>query len=397
MKRILSLFLALAALCSLAACGEKEPPEPPVPNVIRDLLEVEPEETLLTVDGNELSVGVYLYQFLYTCQRLSQYYGDYLLDEEGNFLWDQDMGDGTTVLDLLRDATEANALSYAVVENLSKTHGVELTEENQAELDESLQRYVEEAGGEEAYREELGRMGLTWDDNLRLARGYYYYLNLLDRCVTPDSDLYITDDVLYANEEITEDSVMADHILFRTGEDEEQNQQARSVMEEMKTMLDEAEDPVALFTALADSYSQDPGRTYYPDGYVFGRGVMVQPFEDAAFALGEYEISDIVESEHGYHLILRKPLRDYIKDSYLQDLLDQAKESAVIEWNQELLDKISLPDFYTGYLAWTEARNAEEDSNTDGNPDTTPEGGAENTPENGGTQSPETSGDNPQS
>ena len=131
MKRIAALFLVLLTLSSLVSCKEKEPPEPPVPNVVREVLGVEPEETLLTVDGNSLSVGIYLYQFLYTCQRLSQYYGGYLLDEEGNFLWDQDMGDGTTVLDLLRDATETNALSYAIVENLSKTHGVELTEGNQ--------------------------------------------------------------------------------------------------------------------------------------------------------------------------------------------------------------------------------------------------------------------------
>lgn len=389
MKRVLSLFLVLLTLLSLAACKEKEPPAPPVPNVIREVLEVEPEETLLTVDGNELSVGIYLYQFLYTCQRLGQYYGSFLLDEAGNFLWDQDMGDGTTVLDLLKEATEANALSYAIVENLSKTHGVELTEENRKELDESLANYVEQAGGEEAYREELGRMGLTWDDNLRLAQGYYYYLNLLDQCVTPGSGLYITDEVLYANEEITEDSIMADHILLRTGEDEAQNQQTRSVMEEMKTMLDEAEDPIALFSALADNYSQDPGRAYYPEGYVFGRGVMVEPFENAAFALGEYEISDIVESEHGYHLILRKPLRDYIKDSYLQDLLTEAKESADIQWNQELLDKISLPEFYAGYLAWTEAQKA-----ADAEGDAAPEGGGDSAkngadggtaPENGGT------------
>lgn len=368
MKRIAALFLVLLTLSSLVSCKEKEPPEPPVPNVVREVLGVEPEETLLTVDGNSLSVGIYLYQFLYTCQRLSQYYGGYLLDEEGNFLWDQDMGDGTTVLDLLRDATETNALSYAIVENLSKTHGVELTEDNRKELDESLQSYVEQVGGEEAYREELGRMGLTWEDNQRLAQGYYYYLNLLDQCVTPGSGLYITDEVLYANEEITEDSVMADHILLRTGDDEAQNQQARSVMEEMKTMLDESDDPIALFAVLADNYSQDPGRTYYPDGYVFGRGVMVESFENAAFALGEYEISDIVESEHGYHLILRKPLRDYIKDSYLQDLLDQAKESADIQWNQELLNKISLPDFYSGYTAWTEAQKAA-DSEDDATPD----------------------------
>ncbi len=59
------------------------------------------------------------------------------------------------------------------------------------------------------------------------------------------------------------------------------------------------------FSELAKEYSDDPGSA--PEGGElgwFGRGVMVTPFEDAAFALQPGEISDIVETQFGYHIIL---------------------------------------------------------------------------------------------
>ena len=57
------------------------------------------------------------------------------------------------------------------------------------------------------------------------------------------------------------------------------------------------------FADLARKYSQDPGSASTGGAYTFGRGRMVPQFENAAFSLTPGQISDIVETEFGYHII----------------------------------------------------------------------------------------------
>lgn len=58
------------------------------------------------------------------------------------------------------------------------------------------------------------------------------------------------------------------------------------------------------FTKLADEFTEDPGgKGHGGDLGWFGRGAMVKPFEEAAFALKPGELSGIVESQFGFHVI----------------------------------------------------------------------------------------------
>jgi len=75
---------------------------------------------------------------------------------------------------------------------------------------------------------------------------------------------------------------------------------ARSQAEEILKRARAGED----FAKLAEQYSSDPGsKVKGGDLGWFGRGQMVKPFEDAAFSMQPGQISDIVESDFGYHII----------------------------------------------------------------------------------------------
>jgi len=74
--------------------------------------------------------------------------------------------------------------------------------------------------------------------------------------------------------------------------------------EEAETMLAQARKAPQSFAELAKQHSQDPGSAEKGgDLGLFGRGMMVKPFEDAVFAMKPGEIAGPVQSDFGFHVI----------------------------------------------------------------------------------------------
>lgn len=95
----------------------------------------------------------------------------------------------------------------------------------------------------------------------------------------------------------------ASHILIAAAKDapaaEREKAKARA-----QELLAEVRKNAAQFADIAKKSSQDPGSAESGgDLDFFARGAMVKPFEDAAFAMKKGDISDLVESDFGYHII----------------------------------------------------------------------------------------------
>lgn len=95
----------------------------------------------------------------------------------------------------------------------------------------------------------------------------------------------------------------ASHILigFGVSATPQAKQEAKKKAE---AVLAEVKKKGSNFEALAKKYSQDPGSAEKGgDLGMFGRGAMVKPFEDTVFSMAPGAVSDLVESEFGYHMI----------------------------------------------------------------------------------------------
>lgn len=117
-------------------------------------------------------------------------------------------------------------------------------------------------------------------------------------------DTFITDDELRAlyEEESPAVELRARHIMLRLplGADVAARDSVRSALEAVRRQIEEGAD----FAAMARQHSQDPGSAARGgDLGFFGRGDMVAPFEEAALELEPGEVSEVVQTPMGLHLI----------------------------------------------------------------------------------------------
>lgn len=105
-----------------------------------------------------------------------------------------------------------------------------------------------------------------------------------------------------------------DHILIRVPQDTTAafKEAKRRVAEGLLAQLKHG----ASFAKLAEAKSEDPGSKQAGGSLgLVARGQLVKPFEDAAWALAPGQISDVVESPFGYHIIWRPTLAQ-VRDSF---------------------------------------------------------------------------------
>ena len=101
----------------------------------------------------------------------------------------------------------------------------------------------------------------------------------------------------------TDEQRRASHILIAAGKDAPaaDKEAAKAKAEKILAQLRKSPND---FAKLAKENSQDPGSAERGgDLDFFGKGMMVKPFEEAAYALKEGEISDVVQSDFGFHII----------------------------------------------------------------------------------------------
>ncbi|HUC20236.1 MAG TPA: peptidylprolyl isomerase [Candidatus Polarisedimenticolaceae bacterium] len=77
------------------------------------------------------------------------------------------------------------------------------------------------------------------------------------------------------------------------------------------------------FAALAKQYSQDSSAANGGDLGFFGKGQMVKPFEDAAFNQQPGQVSKLVKSQFGYHIVKTVDFDQYLKDKVAKAKVNQ--------------------------------------------------------------------------
>ncbi len=169
----------------------------------------------------------------------------------------------------------------------------------------------------------------------------------------------------------TEDQVRASHILISykgaaRSEEDRSKEEAEKLANEI---LKKAKAKDADFAALAKEHSDGPSGEKGGDLNFFPRGGMAKPFSDAAFALKEGEISDVVETQFGFHIIMKtgerpaghKPLKD-VRNRIVSKLKDeQFAANAKERYEKNLKEEYTKKQMKVHYLSITKERSGTDD------------------------------------
>ncbi len=174
-------------------------------------------------------------------------------------------------------------------------------EEIKGELDNFKKQFETET----AFQKQIADMGYTEDAILAQIRDSKTIQKFIDEKVMPTISVSDAEAKTYYDSHPDEfqmpERVRVSHILLKVDPEASDAVKAdtRKKLEDIKSKLDNGGD----FAKLASENSDCPSSAKGGDLGFFTRGQMVKPFEDAAFAMKPGEVSGIVETKFGYHLI----------------------------------------------------------------------------------------------
>lgn len=298
-------------------------------------------ETVLTVNGDAVTADEYSGYMLYNMQYYASMYAQMGLTD----LWsNEDMAKSLGAS--MPEAAEQQAIYARVVMQKFNELGLKLSYNEQKEM-ASVRRNSIANTTKDAYLNQIAQFGFsdqTYQNFMYISQcyqalnDYYFGENGVNTPSDEDIQKYYEDNYITAK-----------HILITTvdpasGETKRTDEEAKKEAQSILDRINAGED----FDTLMNQYSEDTGLSNNPNGYTFTEGQMVTEFYDGAKALAEDEVSELVKSNYGYHIIKRVKLDDSQLDNFKSDIIS-AISGSMDELLQQWMDEaqVETTDLYS--------------------------------------------------
>ncbi len=318
MKKIIASILLVFLAFSLASCSEVIENE----NFKTDgYLYVDEEkivpEYIMKINENSISLAEFRYYYLNQKAEL---------DGGNEKVWT----DYPEYVDILKNYVEEILVEIYSIRDLAAENGVTPDYEK---VSEEIKEYKEGMSSSE-FREGLASYYLSDELYEYVLQGYQLYDSLFEYYFGENGQRAMTDKELeqYLNDNYTH----AKHVLIHpntTMSDSEYEEYLNAALEKAQNTDD--------FDSVIKEYSKDDAMPSY--GYYFTDSEMPEEFVSACNSLTEGEISGLVKSSHGYHIIQKLPidtadlneLKDVVYNQIFTEIIDAKIESAEIEYAPE--------------------------------------------------------------
>lgn len=275
--------------------------------------------------------------------------------------WSSVMSDNRKAIDFAKDKTIDEIVLIWVQAQKAEEEGIALTAEELAYADSNYNALVEQYGGMQAFEKQLS----SWQVSKEAVKGIFKRITLATKLqqkyITEDNELTkISEEEIkaqYENEKnaFYDSAIFAKHILILFENAEKgitrTKDEAKAEAQKILDRLNAGED----FEKLMLEYSEDAETSHEGYSFTHNDGQFVREFDDGAYALEIGEISGLVETEYGYHIIKRYPsdaefeayedIKEDLKsiiayDRYNAMVKDSWVKDAAVEKNTKIIDKI---------------------------------------------------------
>lgn len=318
MKKILSVLMIIMLGIGMTACSTKKP--------------------VAVVNGVEISADDF--------KKTVATYKESITKMYGKDLWDQEIKKGVKYKDEMKKAILQQMIQEQVIYQQAKKEKLEAKPE---EVDKQFKQLKESMKKDKNYEKFLKDNGI---DDAFLKAQLTKDITIQNFKNNFDKNTKITEEEMkkYYDEHkktYVDDEVRASHILISTVDpktkkpvSDDKKKEAKKKAEQVYEKVKSGQD----FAKLAKEYSDDGSASNGGDLGFFSKGQMVPEFEKAAFGMDKDQVSNIVETQFGYHIIkvTDKKHKEYtfdeVKDNIKQNLLYEKYKQEV----KKLTDKAKI-------------------------------------------------------
>lgn len=311
-------------------------------------------KVVATVNGEEITDYDVRY---YICSEALAYASANSISEDqlGDYDWDQEI-DGKKLSDTIREKAVADAIGEVITLQKGAANNITLDETTANQIDAQINAR-KASYGEDGLALRARTMGVSSLKQYEKIYKKVMTLQSVQQDMEENADKYYPEDKSVLNDYKQDGKASVKHILIKTDSpssgdenaDAQPQEDKKAKAQEILDRIKNGED----FDALMKEFNEDTGET--EKGYTFTEGQMQLPeFETAAFALNIDEISDLVETTLGYHIIKRIPGM-YELQAYWENDKD-----AKIKKKDSKIAKISVKDVMSDVKAATDQLTAEQ-------------------------------------
>lgn len=306
LKKIVNVLLVFVMLFSLSACENN---------------------SIATIDGEKIDTEYFQYYFTELKHNMQQQYGE--------DAWQEATLDGKSALEYVRERALQSVIEDKLVMMKAKEDNIKLTDEDKESIKTVKKQWIDSYGSESAFKDAIKSMyGISVGQFDYMLEAVYYRKHIVEKYVNDDmSRDFYNKNIAKVKHILIPTIDLATNLPLTGDKLEASNKKLALVLAEIQKGTD--------FDSLVAKYTEDQDEFYYVgEGFSFnydgsfGSG-MVEEFEKASFSLNVGEISGVVETQFGYHIIKRYENDEAMYRISEDSLSDVAFSQVIEEWKTQ--------------------------------------------------------------